>query len=235
MKLALALSHGMAAVLLFLAVPALAEVVPTPGEGDPHIQTVVYDPLEVVALRVASGYAVTVRFSPEERIETVSVGDPGNWQVQANRRADNLVVKPIGAGLPTNLTVITDQRSYSFALYGSSTAGDLQPFLVTFSYPLPPAAPAEAKVSEEGRYRFRGERKLWPTILTGDGAFTSLLWPTDISMPAVYKQDARGQLSLVNGAMRDGAYVIEGVHDRLVFVLGKSRASATRIGAEAAR
>lgn len=235
MKLVAALFNALAAVLALLAVPAWAEIVPMPGEGDPHIQTVAYNPLEVVALRVASGYAVTVRFSPDERIETVSVGDPGSWQVQANRRADNLVVKPIGPALPTNLTVITDQRSYSFALYGAITPGDMQPFIVTFTYPMPPASQAEAKVTEEGRYQFRGAMKLRPTVLTDDGAFTSMHWPADTSMPAVYSQDANGNLALVNGAMRDGGYVIEGVHDRLVFVLGKSRASATRIGADTAR
>lgn len=235
MKLGTAIYSAFAALLALLAAPAQAEIVPMPGEGDPHIQTVAYDPLEVVALRVATGYAVTVRFSPDERIETVSVGDPGSWQVQANRRADNLVVKPIGAALPTNLTVITDQRSYSFALYGAITRGDLQPFIVTFTYPVPPASQTEAKVTEEGRYLFRGEKKLRPTILTDNGAFTSMQWPADTTMPAVYSQDAKGNLALVNGAMRDGDYVIEGVYDRLVFVLGKSRASATRIGAEVAR
>jgi type IV secretion system protein VirB9 len=230
-----ALLNVIAAVLAVLAVPASAEIVPIPGEGDPHIQTVAYDPLQVVALRVASGYAVTVRFSPDERIETVSVGDPGSWQVQANRRADNLVIKPVGPALPTNLTVITDQRSYSFALYSAITAGDMQPFIVTFTYPMQPVPPGEAKVTEEGRYHLRGEMQLRPAFLTDDGAFTSMKWPAGAAMPAVYSQDAKGNLALVNGAMRDGGYVIEGVHDRLVFVLGKARASATRIGADRAR
>lgn len=225
-------SAALCVLVAALAAPIGAEIVPVPGAGDPHIQTVAYDPQEVVALRVAAGFAVTVRFSPDERIETVSVGDSGSWQVQANRRADNLVVKPIGAGLPTNLTVITDQRSYSFALYGTSSPGSMQPFLVTFTYPASPDKPTEAKVVEEGRYQMRGDRELWPAAMTDDGAFTALRWRQGITMPAVYRQVADGQLALVNGTMRGDDYVIEGVHDRLVFVIGKARATASRIGAD---
>jgi hypothetical protein len=36
-------------------------------------------------------------------------------------------------------------------------------------------------------------------------------------------------MRLVNGLMRDGIYVIDSVHSRLVFVLGRERASATRL------
>ena len=52
--------------------------------------------------------------------------------------------------------------------------------------------------------------------------------PPDVLLPAIYAEDRKGELALVNGVVRDGAYVIEGVHRKFVFVRGKSRASATR-------
>ena len=220
---------ALVAALMALSAPLHAEVTPVPGSGDPRIQTVAYDPAEVVALRVASGYAVTVRFSPEERIETVTLGDAGNWQAAVNKRADSLVIKPIGAGLPSNLTVLTDQRSYTFALYGAAESGSFQPYLVSFTYPVGANVPTSPVVNVASQFQFRGDKTLWPLSISDDGQFTALRWADNVTLPAIYSQDARGNLALVNGTVRDGAYVIEGVPDRLVFVIGKNRATAQRL------
>lgn len=219
----------LAALLLAGAAPLRAEVVPTPGAADPRIQSVAYDPDEVVALRLAAGYAVTIRFSPDERIETVTLGDPGSWQAQVNRRADSLVVKPAQGALPTNLTVITDQRSYSFALTEEALARRWQPFVLNFVYPAIPPGPEQAAAEPSARYELKGDRDLWPESISEDGQFTSLRWAEDATLPAVYREDGKGRLALVNGLMRDGIFVLEGVPERLVFILGKARASAARI------
>ena len=227
------------AALAALAVAALlpavlaAEVVPTPGFADPRIQTVAYDPAEVVALRLAAGYAVTVRFSPDERIETVTLGDTGSWQAQVNRRADSMVIKPAAGALPSNLTVITDQRSYSFALTEESLARRYQPYLLSFTYPVPEGGSEPVAAVPSARYTLKGDRALWPDSISEDGQFTSLRWSGDVTLPAVYSEDGKGRLALVNGLMRDGVFVLEGVPERLVFIHGRARARAIR-GAEAA-
>ncbi len=214
--------------MVLLAAPLAAEVVPTPGAADPRIQSVAYDPDEVVALRLAAGYAVTIRFSPDERIETVTLGDPGSWQAQASRRADALVVKPAPGALPSNLTVITDQRSYTFSLNEEGMARRYQPYVLNFVYPQIPQVPAQA-AEGSARYEFKGDHDLWPESISEDGQFTSLRWADEVTLPAVYREDSRGQLALVNGLMREGVFVLEGVPDRLVFIHGKARASAARI------
>ena len=111
MKFALTLA------LALLATPTRAEIMPQPGPGDPHIQSVAWDPQQVVGLRVGAGYAVTVVFAPDERIETVTLGDSAGWQVTADHAADRLVVKSIGRPPPTNLTVLSEARVYNFTLY----------------------------------------------------------------------------------------------------------------------
>ncbi len=216
------------AALAMLAAPLAAEVVPTPGLADPRIQSVAYDPDEVVALRLAEGYAVTIRFSPDERIELVTLGDPGTWQTQVSRRADALVVKPAPGALPTNLTVITDQRSYAFTLSESSGAARIQPYVLNFVYPAIPPGPEQAVPEQAARYELKGDRSLWPESISDDGQSTSLRWPDDVALPAVYREDAPGHLALVNGLMRDGVFVLEGVPRRLVFIQGKARALALR-------
>ncbi len=216
-----------------LVAPLHAEVTPHAGEGDPHIQSVEYDPQQVVGLHVAGGYAVTLMFAPDERIETVTLGDSAGWQVTVDHRADHLVVKPLGNPPPTNLTVMSDQRSYNFTLYGAGPGEGVQPYLVSFTYPVPPAEPALAVAAPaSASYKLRGDKTIWPATMADDGAATAIGWAGDQTIPAVYQQDERGHLALVNGLMEGGIYRIEGVHRRLVFVLGPARATASRVEAQ---
>lgn len=211
------------AVLLW-AGPVWAEVTPQAGNGDPHVQAVTYDPDEVVALHVANGFALTVRFGADERIEMVTLGDTSGWVVQANKRGDSLVIKPVGYAPTTNLTVLSDTRVYNFTLYGANPGEGVQPYLLSFTYPGPSvAAPAIV-----GRYRMGGDKALWPAEIGDDGAMTRMRWSGGGAMPAVYGVGPGGR-ALVNGVMRDGFYVVEGVFARLTFAQGHARAEARRI------
>jgi type IV secretion system protein VirB9 len=101
---------------LLLAMPAAAQVRPEPGPGDPRIQSVLYDANQVVQIQAATGYQVTVEFAQDERIENIAVGDSGAWQITPNKRGDHLFIKAVGQGVTTNLTVVTDARTYVFEL-----------------------------------------------------------------------------------------------------------------------
>ena len=67
-----------------------------------------------------AGHPVDHRFARDERIENVAVGDSSAWQITPNRRASLLFVKPPTARSRTNMTVVTDRRTYMFDL----VAGD---------------------------------------------------------------------------------------------------------------
>jgi type IV secretion system protein VirB9 len=73
-----------------------------------------------------------------------------------------------------------------------------------------------------------GSRALWPARISDDGKRTLIDWPRDTPIPAVYTLDAQGRESLVNGAMRDGVYVIDSVLPRLVFRIDRQVATASR-------
>lgn len=213
---------------LAIAQPLSAEVAPTPGSGDPRIQTVAYDAFEVVALNFSAGFSLTVQFSPDEQIETVIIGDSGNWTTQTSRRADHLVLMPIGAPMPTNMTVFTDQRTYNFVLYPYPATTQPTPHLVSFTYPAPVSSQTKV-VPIAGRYRLRGSEELRPLRIADDGQKTTIQWADDITLPAVYSETERGELALINGVMREGNLVLDAVYSRLVFVRGKARARALRI------
>jgi type IV secretion system protein VirB9 len=225
-----------ALVLLLTPLAAQAQVLPRPGLGNPHVQSVTYAEDQVVMLQSAPGYQLTVEFAADEHIENVAVGDSGAWQVTANKRGDRLFLKLIEPGVTTNMVVVTDARAYSFDL---SPLGEARPdmaYTVRFVYPsptsaanVPDAANGEAKL---GRYKLRGTDGLRPAGMHDDGVHTYIEWPVDRALPAIYAINDQGKESLVNGMMRDGRIVIDSVQPKLVFRIDNRSATATRLPVE---
>jgi len=220
-----------AIVLLLAGAPLVAQVRPAPGPGDPRLQTVVYDPNQVVQLDVAAGYQVTLTFAADERIENIAIGDSGGWQVTPNKRGDHVFVKATQAGISTNLTVVTDVREYMFELIATDAPSSAAPFAVRFVYPsaapMPMPTPTTNAVAP-GRYRLSGAKALRPQAISDDGMRTYLDWPADAMLPAVFAIDDRGQEVLVDGYMRGNQFTIDAVRRQLVFRLDKQVARATR-------
>ncbi len=216
------------ALLALVAAPASAQVRPQPGEGDPRIQSVMYDPNQVVLLQVPTGYQLTLEFAPDERIENVAVGDSGAWQVIPNKRGDRLFLKPV-AGVTTNMTVVTDARTYIFEL-SPGQAGSAA-YTVRFRYPAPPPPETATTAATDGpgRYKVTGIKDIRPDAISDDGAKTYIMWRAEQTLPAVFVIDRDGHETLADGAMRDGRYVLDSVSDKLVFRLDKKLATATRV------
>lgn len=216
-------------LVLLLGAPAMAQTPATPG-GDARIRTIPYDAGQVFRLRVATGYQSTIILSPQERVENVAVGDSDGWQVTLNGRGDVLFVKPLRPNSATNMTVITDARVYNFELSSAYAQDTDTPFTVRFADPEPPAVSAMepgARVSV-GRYRISGVRIVRPAAVSDDGVRTSIEWRDQQAIPAVFAIDDAGNELLVEGHMRGGLYVIDAVHQTLVFRLDRRTARASR-------
>ena len=222
--------RAIAALLFVAASPLAAQTRPEPSGGDARLQTVLYSPDQVVELQVASGYQLTVELSPDERIENIAVGDSTAWQVTPNKRGDHLFVKMASGAPPTNLTVVTDARTYAFTLNpGMGVMGDLA-FIVRFRYPAPPLGAAGVNTAaDEARYKLAGTRSLRPASISDDGIHTFLTFEPDQTMPAIFAVDREGHEHLLNGAMREGRYVIDSVPTALLFRLDALTATATRV------
>jgi type IV secretion system protein VirB9 len=210
--------------------PASASVTPHPGTGDPHIQSVAYDPDQVVALQIAVNYALSVEFSPDEQIENVAVGNSAAWQVTADKSANRLFIKPTGGVSDTNLIVVTETRTYSFELHAAPAANSMLPFLVRFTYPTAPQAPLlpSTKPRETASYRLTGARDLRPAAMSDDGQATTITWSANAPVPAIFLLEQDGKEALANGGMRDGRYVVDGIAQRFVFRANGQVAYATR-------
>jgi type IV secretion system protein VirB9 len=216
------------AILLFVAAqPLAAQVRPVPGNADSRLQSILFQPDQIVELSVASGFQLMIRFAPGEIVETIAVGDSGAWQVTASKRGDLVFIKNLQANNVTNMTIATDARVYNFELAPASGYGGPPAYSVSFVYPEPVKTIVARTNQAEFEYRIRGARAIRPKSVSFDGALTVIEWPADQLLPAIFAING-GQESLVNGEMRDGRYVLAGAPETLIFRLDKQVARATR-------
>ena len=238
MALVLALAVGATGVLA----PSLvaAEATPRGGTTDDRIRTAVYDPDQVYVIETDLAHATTIRLGPGERFAAVAVGDTESFQVDPIPELGNVItIKPHVAGASTNMTVITDGRSYNFHLReGRSRA---QFFEVRFTYPgggrgagdetakLPggavrTTAGATPSGTVNGGYLASGSQDFRPTQVWDDGRHTYFRFAASARQPAIFKADAQGRERTVNWTQMD---------EDVVRVRGLSRDWTLRIGEEA--
>ena len=87
----------------------------------------------------------TIKFAPDEAIENVAIGDSAAWQVQPNKAQSILFVKPLEPAARTNMTVVTDKRTYLFDLVASPKNAPL--YVLQFRYPELEKAAEEARLA----------------------------------------------------------------------------------------
>jgi len=101
-------------MVLLLPTLAVAELTPNKGKLDSRVRVVDYNPLNVIKLATFYGVSTHVQFADGETIKDVAVGDDQAWKVAP--RGNHLFIKPTAIEADTNLTIVTDKRTYQFAL-----------------------------------------------------------------------------------------------------------------------
>lgn len=207
-----------------------AEKLPEPSPADPRIRTVVYNPRDVVALRGAYGYAMTIRFADTEKVYDVGLGDTVAWQVVKSGDKHGVLLKPQEQNANTNLLVRTDRRLYHFALSAFKAEGPSDPnltYAVHFTYPqdeLEVLASAEAedqRIKETSispaagpeaynwSYAWAGHERSKPLRVFDDGKFTYFQFADGQPLPAIFAVDQNGEETLVNSHQRGQFTVVE--------------------------
>jgi type IV secretion system protein VirB9 len=238
-----------------LASLLLAAANPAPAR-DTRLTSRAYSGEEVVRIEGRSGVQATIMFADEEHIENVAIGDSTSWQVTPNKRANLLFVKPLTPRARTNLTVVSDRRSYFFDLV--ATPGGPALYVLRFTYPdepkaAKPVAAALAMTEDEAEaiaskpvdapqsatadpatlnfaWTARGESKLIPARVYDDGAFTFLAWAAGSPIPAFLVRNEKGEEGPVNFAVRRDVIVIDGVPKLIVLRSGKNSATLENKG-----
>jgi type IV secretion system protein VirB9 len=231
-------------LLFHFCVVALCAIASPAAASDPRVRSLMFAPGKVVQFVGKPGYQSTIRFSADERIENVAVGDSVGWQVTPNKRGDLLFVKPMVPGAKSNMAVITDKRTYLFDLIASR--GGQPVYALSFDYPIYPAPgsiapPPEPEVKEQTvavqapdpprKFNFgwvvRGSRSLAPVRAFDDGRSIYIGWPENKPLPAILVTASKGVEGPVSYRMEQGFIVVDGMHSELILRRGKDRATIT--------
>ncbi|MEO6579632.1 MAG: TrbG/VirB9 family P-type conjugative transfer protein [Sphingomicrobium sp.] len=221
------MSRGLVLPLLLLTAARL----PEPVGSDAHIQSVLFQPDEVVRLQGSLGWQIMLEFAPDERIENVSIGDAMAWQVTPNKKARNLFLKPLIKNAATNMTVVTDKRRYAFSLETRPRAVST-PWVVRFAYPReiveaveePPAPPP---LPLNFAYGITGDASLRPSRVWDDGLMTYFEFSEEKAIPAIFAGGPGADESLVNSLARGRVIVVQQTGTRFTLRTGKKLATIT--------
>lgn len=194
--------------------------------ADTRIRTLPYNPDEVVRITGRTGIQSTIEFGADERIENVALGDSSAWQVTPNRRATLVFLKPLVSTSHTNMTVITDRRTYMFDLVASGKGGGAI-YALKFSYPREERLKAEAELAAAAKtaptapsgpppltaadlnfsWEKKGFAKLLPSRVFDDGTSLYLSWSGDNPLPAILTTSEDKREAPLNYRV-DGNYIV---------------------------
>lgn len=236
------------ALALHLLLGANLLVAPATAQ-DARLVERLYDPAKVVRIDGRTKVQATIAFAEDERIENVAIGDSEAWQVTPNKRANLLFIKPLSPAARTNMTVVTDRRTYLFDLIASPKAQPI--YVLRFTYPPEPeqeqpvlagsanaaemaAATDPYAVVDPAQLNFdwarKGDRNLLPSRTYDDGNATFLTWPDGQPVPAILIKDHEGTEGPVNFTVRGNVIVVDGVPAEIVLRSGDSLATLVNEG-----
>ena len=218
---------GVCALLIGgLSAPLWAEAPAT--TGDARIRTVVYAADEVYRLRGYLGFQIDLEFEGGEAFVGLGAGDVDGLAFAAE--GNHLFLKPRAASIDTNLTVLTNRRTYHFEYLASARRTDMPAgevvYVVRFVYPAA-AAPAVQDVEQHlaqavpGRprnldYAYCGSPAIQPESAWDDGVQTHLRFGARQELPAIFVNNEDGSESLVNFTVAADELVVHRVVRRLI-------------------
>jgi len=208
---------------------AMATRDPTPIKTDHRVRIIVYQPDQVFRYVGHYRFQSAIEFEKDEEIRTISMGDSTAWMM--NPSGNRLFLKPLEQDATTNMTLITNKRTYLFELHARET-DDIDDEELTFimrfvytdsadgeaagvtsyldSVPLPDLDENPEKYNF--KYTIAGTEEISPVRIFDDGVFTYFQFrDKNAEVPAFYWVDEQGNESLINYRTRGDFIVVERV------------------------
>lgn len=211
---------------LFFSRYAFAVQLPRIIGAEKRFRAYIYNPNDVyryVGHYLSQSY---IEFERDEKVQTISMGDTTAWQTVV---MDNkLFLKPVMNYANTNMTVMTNKRTYHFELDAVEAASVMEDdvlFYIKFMYPeaedknivmfnltknrndMPDLRNIDAYNFD---YEFSGSENIAPIKVFDDGVFTYLEFGDEnYELPAIYMVDSSGYEAMVNYRIVEKYVVIE--------------------------
>lgn len=230
-------------MLLFAAFHALAIRESRPTPVDSRIRIMVYNPNDVFKFTGYYGYQASIELAPNEEVSSISMGDTTSWQIVPS--GNRIFIKPMEHNATTNMTLITNKRTYYFELYAEETDDIRDPnmvFNVKFLYPDEEEEDSVKTFNNAGSkglgepdlnhpekfnfyYSISGNEEVAPIKIFDDGEFTYLQFrDKNMEIPAIFAVDEDLRESMVNFKLdpnNSNLIIVEQVFQKLTLRAGK--------------
>ena len=123
-------------IIILLFVIGGSALAQTPITTDSRIRTLVYNPNEVYELKFYYNYQSFIEFSDDEEIEMISIGEAFAWRLTPSGK--RIFIRPLEVAAHTNMTIITNKRTYHFDIRSDEFTGKADEdlvYTVRFFYP----------------------------------------------------------------------------------------------------
>ena len=213
-------------LLLFFTKTTFAVQLPRVIGREKRFRAYVYNPNDVYRY---TGYYLTqsyIEFERGETIKTISMGDTTAWQTVVVE--NKLFLKPILNYAATNMTVMTNKRTYHFELDALDSLAVPETevlFYVKFMYPEEGDKNIVMFNTDKKRsdlpnlhnlekynfdYEFSGSENIAPVKVFDDGEFTYLEFRNaNVEVPAIFYVDSSGYENMVNYRVVENYIVVE--------------------------
>ena len=221
---------------------AHAEVSPQALPTDSRMVVIKYNPAQIYSILTAPLYMTHIELEPGEKL-TISpaLGDSIQWEVEND--GNHVFIKPDAPNIRTNMSLVTNKRTYQFNLVASPEGGVYYQY-VQFKYPesglrkMKQTVEVEADsqraqsqtnmqvldpTSLNSNYKVTGRGKFKPDFVQDDGKFTYFKFPAEMGeLPIVYIRE-NGAYSQVNYSAKpkNNFLTVTRTADEFVLILDK--------------
>lgn len=226
--LVLTCAMGASVAVIGHATPAYALKDSKPIAADHRIRTIVYNENEIYKFVGHYDYQSVIEFESGEEIVTISMGNSVTWQVVPS--GNRIFIKPVQQDALTNMTVVTNKRTYHFELHAEEADQDEgginapgMVFVLRFIYgrgagiavsnyidsvPDPMLEPEKYNFN----YSLTGAEEIAPIRIFDDGEFTYFEFrDKNAEIPAFFLVHGDGSESIINFRARGDFIVVERV------------------------
>ncbi len=205
-------------------------------------------------LYASPGQVSDIALQPGETLISVSAGDTVRWVVGDTTSGGpdgdraHVLVKPISAGLSTNLMIATDRRVYHLELTSTDNS-----YMAALSWAYPQDELEQLRVTNNAaksqdertiargvalgdlnfEYRIEGDRPDWrPVRVFDDGRQVFIQMPDRIATsdaPPLFVVGAKGDAELVNYRVRGQYYIVDRLFARAELRHGEKHQTVVRI------
>jgi type IV secretion system protein VirB9 len=195
---------------------------------DPRFKSIPFTPNTTVKLTFVYDNQSYVELEAGENVVGIMNPKGVSWQITIN--GQRIFVKPIESNADTQITVMTDKRTYFWEVYAKEPDGNFDKdytFYYKYQYPteedgktirtyaksiLPDIERSPWKYNFN--YTITGEDNLYPVKIFDDGEFTYFEFPKSARIPAIFSVDSNGFESIINFRMVGDYFIAEEVSDK---------------------